>query len=78
MSGKKQVIHVKDLVIKADNVILDTPQRRRPPRHPLFGFPEDRREGRQEEDESSSSGLDLESRDEKGKDDDERRPFSWI
>jgi hypothetical protein len=75
MSDKKQVIHVKDLVIKADNVILDTPKRHRPPRHPLFDFPGDKRE---EESESSSSSLDLESDDEKGKDDDKRRPFSWI
>lgn len=81
MSDKKQVIHVKDLVIKADNVVLDTPERPRPPRHPIFGFPGDKREGK-EELESSSSGFDLESSDEKGKDDrkddDERRPFSWI
>jgi len=77
MSGKKQVIHVKDLVIKADNVILDTPERRRPPRHPFFGFPGGKQE---EESESSSSSFDLESSDDKGKDDDkdDNKPFSWI
>ncbi|MFA1818924.1 hypothetical protein ACDX78_01770 [Virgibacillus oceani] len=75
MSDKKQVIHVKDLVIKADNVVLDTPERRRPPRHLLFGFPGERRD---EESESSSSSFDLESSDEKGKDEDDKRPFSWI
>ncbi len=78
MSDKKQVIHVKDLVIKADNVVLDTPQRHRPPRHPLFGFPGDKRQEEERESESSSSSFDLESSDEKGKDDGKRKPFSWI
>jgi len=75
MSDKKQVIHVKDLVIKADNVVFDTPQRHRPPRHPLFGFPGEKHEEKNETE--SSSSLDLESSDDKGKDD-ERKPFSWI
>lgn len=37
LSEKKQVIHVKDLVIKADNVYIEGG--RRPYRDPFFGFP---------------------------------------
>lgn len=38
MSSKKQVIHVQDLVIKADNVIIE-PRRRHHARDPFFGTP---------------------------------------
>jgi len=37
LSEKKQVILVKDLVIKADNVIIE--RGKRPHRDPIFGFP---------------------------------------
>lgn len=71
MSDKK-VIHVKDLVIKADNVIIE---RQGHHRDPFFGgFPrrEEKLEGRME------SSHDIESDDRKDDDDDRKRPFSWI
>ncbi|WP_100011497.1 hypothetical protein [Lentibacillus sediminis] len=43
MSQKKQVIHVKDLVIKADNVHVERTRRRRK-RDPFFGFPIEEKE----------------------------------
>lgn len=70
MSDKK-VIHVKDLVIKADNVIIDRGQGRH--RDPFFGFPR-RVEGMEDHMESS---LEKESDDQRD-DEDHRRPFSWI
>ncbi|MBO8156299.1 MAG: hypothetical protein H0Z32_07570 [Bacillaceae bacterium] len=80
MSDKnKKVIHVKDLVIQADNVIFEPPRRPephkgpdRPPFDPFFG------PRRRDEDESSEreSG---ESRDRKDFDEENprRRPFPW-
>lgn len=72
MSRKKKVIHVKDLIIKADNVIIE----RRPGyRDPIFRMPRGE-DIRREETESSEDVTSLdESRDE---DDDRRRPFSWV
>ncbi|SEQ44607.1 hypothetical protein SAMN05216232_2440 [Virgibacillus subterraneus] len=78
MSDNRKVIHVKDLVIKADNVYFDRPDRRR--RDPFFGGRQDddeRVEGlessghrhRDQNDESSSSDS---------SDNDNRGPFSWI
>jgi len=74
---KKQVIHVKDLVIKADHVTLDQPEqgydpffgRRRP--NPLFGPVREIRE------EESSESRSVESRSESGEESVERKtdPF---
>lgn len=77
MSDKKREIHVKDLVIKADNVIFETPKR---PVHPFFGPPrrlegiEDEQKFEADVEESSSSSSSSSSDDKK----DQRRPFSWI
>ncbi|MFD1040697.1 hypothetical protein ACFQ3N_20255 [Virgibacillus byunsanensis] len=74
MSDKKQVIHVKDLVIKADNVRIE-PQRQR--RDPFFG---PRVMG--ERDESPESPEKRDDHDDResseNKDDRDREPFSWI
>lgn len=76
MSDNRKVIHVKDLVIKADNVYFDRPDRRH--RDPFFGGRHDddeRVEGAEDrghddrDDESSSSDSD---------DNQDRGPFSWI
>lgn len=69
MSDQKKVIHVKDLVIKADNVHIE-PQRR-PYRDPFFG---PRRPLTNEESSEAENSEKEESDDDK----DERRPFSWI
>ncbi|SFJ66392.1 hypothetical protein SAMN04487936_103242 [Halobacillus dabanensis] len=68
MSEKKRVIHVKDLVIKADNVVIE-PQRNDRRDHdrddridPFFGGPRRRRD----EEESSSKHREDESSDRRG------------
>ncbi|MGR9050813.1 hypothetical protein ACQ4XT_19430 [Halobacillus faecis] len=71
MSDKKKVIHVKDLVIKADNVVIE-PQR--DDRHdrddrvdPFFGGPRRRREEESREESSSKNRRhDDESSDRRG------------
>lgn len=71
MTQHKKVIHVKDLVIKADNVIIE---RRSGYRDPIFGMPRglDRRRDQMESRDEKRTG-------ESGDDDKERRrPFSWI
>ncbi|CDQ40625.1 MULTISPECIES: hypothetical protein [Virgibacillus] len=91
--GKKQVIHVKDLVIKADNVRIE-PSREsrpqpRPPRHrrdPFLGRrpmnEEDREEHEDKEFESSSEEQHHEDdrREEERDDHDDRKrgPFSLF
>ncbi|WP_163972042.1 hypothetical protein [Oceanobacillus halotolerans] len=80
MSDNKKVIHVKDLVIKADNVHIEPPQRQ-PRFDPIFGPPRRRVEHEEEVVESSSSHEALESSEEKDDEEDRgnrRRPFSWI
>ncbi|RDW15972.1 hypothetical protein [Oceanobacillus chungangensis] len=67
MSEKKQVIHVKDLVIKADNVIIENSHRR----DPLFG---DRRERREVEEVSEHHEY---QESDKKEERNERRPF-WF
>ncbi|MBB6453069.1 hypothetical protein HNQ94_001517 [Salirhabdus euzebyi] len=78
---KKKEIHVKDLVIKAENVIFEQPKRRPVdpffgPRRPVAGTEDEvKSEVDFEVDEESSSSS---SSDE---DDDHKRrrpPFSWI
>lgn len=73
MAQKKQVIHVKDLVIKADNVHVERTSRRRK-RDPFFGFPIEekqeespdykKREAYQEKEDDKES---TESKDDKGR-----------
>lgn len=75
MSDNRKVIHVKDLVIKADNVYFDRSDRRH--RDPFFGgrHDDERVEGAEDrehddrDDESSNSDSD---------DNQDRGPFSWI
>jgi len=70
---KKQVIHVKDLIIKADNVTIDQPERkpdpwfgpRRP--NPLFGPVKEQKE-------ESSDRKNLESSEEKIEESPETKP----
>ncbi|WLR47521.1 hypothetical protein LC065_18780 [Halobacillus litoralis] len=70
MSDKKKVIHVKDLVIKADNVVIE-PQR--DDRHdrddrvdPFFGGPRRRREESSNESSSRNRRHEDESSDRRG------------
>jgi len=75
MSDKKKVIHVKDLVIKADNVYVEPPRRPHRRMHP-FGFGPRRHEESMESDfekqEYESSSFESDERDGR------RGPFSWI
>ncbi|WP_102028066.1 hypothetical protein [Salirhabdus sp. Marseille-P4669] len=85
MSDKKREIHVKDLIIKAENVIFEQPRHEQPRRRQFDPFFGPRRvEGLEDEDrkmdveaesdfhEESSSSSSSEH------DDNRRRPFSWI
>ncbi|WP_407271023.1 hypothetical protein [Radiobacillus sp. PE A8.2] len=77
---KKKVIYVKDLVIKADNVTIEPPKRRRPV-DPFFGPRREEVEAVEEErhekhDEVES--VEEERDDYKDDDEGEKRPFSWI
>ncbi|UOR13107.1 hypothetical protein [Halobacillus amylolyticus] len=65
MSEKKKVIHVKDLIIKADNVVIE-PQRDHDRYDPFFGG---RRKKRDEEDEKGKHHDDESS---------SRGGFSWL
>jgi hypothetical protein len=68
MSEKKRVIHVKDLVIKADNVVIEPQQNDRHDREdrvdPFFGGP--RRREDVEESSSRSKHREDESPDRRG------------
>ncbi|WP_047982363.1 hypothetical protein [Ornithinibacillus contaminans] len=68
MSENKRVIRVKDLVIQADNVIIE-PARRR---DPILGGLRRTNDERVE-----SINREVESNEREGKDRD-RGPFSWI
>ncbi|WP_106497950.1 hypothetical protein [Lentibacillus sp. Marseille-P4043] len=73
MSDKKKVIHVKDLVIKADNVYVEPRHHRR--YDPFFG------PGRQmeEQEDVESRSYDDDHHDNDDESGDNRRPpFSWI
>ncbi|WP_188455659.1 hypothetical protein [Virgibacillus oceani] len=83
---RRKVIHVRDLVIKADNVFI---QPRRSHRDPFFGGRRDEREehderGEQEHHDHMEDDYESPDRDhhhDRDHDDDdrgERRPFSWI
>ncbi|MEN1967207.1 hypothetical protein WMZ97_03920 [Lentibacillus sp. N15] len=81
MSDNKKVIHVKDLVIKADNVHLE-PEYHRPRFDPFFGrMVNDRRayeepvKNEQEIDEEVEQVHDQELEDDNKEN---RAPFSWI
>ncbi|WP_099157110.1 hypothetical protein [Virgibacillus ndiopensis] len=79
---RRKVIHVRDLVIKADNVFIEPT--RRSHRDPFFGGRRDDRDERDhrdhmDEDVESAShehdhGHDHHNDDDRG----DRRPFSWI
>lgn len=76
MSDHKKVIHVKDLVIKADNVHIEPT---RPRRNPFFFGPRVREErDRYEESADKEDVHDKESSDVSSEDKGDRRPFSWI
>lgn len=78
MSENKKVIHVKDLVIKADHVHVE-PDRRSPRYDPFFGRPiYDQNEHPygnkyQEEEEVKEEEHEYEEEDRERRD-----PFSWI
>ncbi|MBP1947216.1 hypothetical protein [Virgibacillus litoralis] len=76
MSDNRKVIHVKDLVIKADNVYFDRPDRRR--RDPFFGDRQDDDESVEGTESSSHRDRDDESSSSDSNDNDNRGPFSWI
>ncbi|SHG30533.1 hypothetical protein [Ornithinibacillus halophilus] len=77
MSDNKRIIKVKDLVIEAENVIIEP--KRRPMRDPFFGGFDDRRRvddiGMESSSSSSSRSGELLGDDDRK--DDDRRPF-WI
>ncbi|GGM24636.1 hypothetical protein GCM10011351_07980 [Paraliobacillus quinghaiensis] len=90
----KKVIHVKDLVIKADNVYFEPqqeqhrPYERQRPFDAFFGQrreegPHERVEAVQEEEYKEDKHEEveeeiLESKDEHKEERNERRPFSWL
>lgn len=84
VSEKKQVIHVRDLVIKADNVIIEGKQQRR--RDPFFGrYIEDDRSKDVEDAKDVEQKSQEENKNDDGEDEDkesepkfEKRPFSWF
>lgn len=74
MSDKKQVIHVKDLIIKADRVVIEQKRPHKREHDPFFSRPASRLP---EEDEKKDKSDDQkDEHDHKGKD--EGRPFSWF
>ncbi|GEN45625.1 hypothetical protein [Alkalibacillus haloalkaliphilus] len=74
MSDSKKEIHVKDLIIRADNVHFESPERES---HPWFG-PRMDEEPRHEEMEEMVS-EDVEMKEDDQDDGEERRPpFFWI
>lgn len=74
MSEHKKVIHVKDLVIKADNVHIEPERHRRGPRRdPFFG----RWMGRDWEEESKES-FDKHDRHDESPENDKGKGPSWI
>ncbi|SEU02672.1 hypothetical protein SAMN05421676_1155 [Salinibacillus kushneri] len=80
MSDRKKEIHVKDLVIKADNVVFE-PSRRRPV-DPFFGparRPEES-EGESNTEVDVDVDVNVKEDDESQDHEKERRrpPFSWI
>ncbi|QKY68626.1 hypothetical protein [Lentibacillus sp. CBA3610] len=79
MSDDKKVIHVKDLVIKADNVHIQPsqPSRPHPRRDPFFGRWDMGRheESTDKESVDKESAHDKESSSEEKRD---RKPFSWF
>ncbi|WP_017185000.1 hypothetical protein [Alkalibacillus haloalkaliphilus] len=72
MSDSKKEIHVQDLIIKADNVHFEPPERES---HPWFGPRMMDEEPRHEE----MMAEDVEMKDDDQDDGEERRPpFFWI
>lgn len=71
MSERKKVIHVKDLVIKAENVYVERPRHQHRP-HPFFGPRREFNSERREE------GFYESSESEDVDDEDKQGPFSWL
>lgn len=80
MSERKQVIHVKDLVIKADNVYVERGRRREHDHHqhldPFFGS--ERNEEESERRESSNDHQHTQEFESGEQDEERRRPFDWF
>lgn len=82
MSDKKKVIYVKDLVIKADNVIIESSHHR----DPFFGgrqrrvedVEEQRTHHRDEERDEHENKHRHNHDDHEEKKHDDRPPFSWL
>jgi hypothetical protein len=78
MSDKKKEIHVRDLVIKAENVIFEPPKHRRV--DPFFG-PRRFEDDRDDVEVDVDVDVDVDVKDDESPSDDDRRrrrPFSWI
>ncbi|RFA37086.1 hypothetical protein CAI16_03165 [Virgibacillus dokdonensis] len=74
---KKQVIHVKDLVIKADNVFIE-PQRPPRPPHRRDPFSSRRRPFDENEKEDHEKEDSYDREDDEHREDERRSPFSWL
>lgn len=79
MSGKKQVIHVKDLVIKADNVYVERGKGKHgQDQHTgdsFFGSQHEREESVRRE---SPDEQQHHKENESGEQEERRRPFDWF
>ncbi|NBJ70911.1 MULTISPECIES: hypothetical protein [Clostridia] len=78
---KKQVIHVKDLVIKADNVYIEPQRTPRPPyrRDPFFSSrPIDEHENEGHEQDELFEEEEHKEADGEHREDGRRSPFSWF
>ncbi|GEL77137.1 hypothetical protein [Tenuibacillus multivorans] len=77
MSERKKEIHVKDLVIKADHVVFERPERQA---DPFFWGPRPRRDERMEVEEEEVTERDEHDDDEHKEEEerDRRPPFFWI
>lgn len=78
---KKQVIHVKDLVIKADNVFIEPRRVPRPPhrRDPFFSSRRiDEHENDGYEQEEHFEEEEHKEADDEQREDERRSPFSWF
>ncbi|MFB1050106.1 hypothetical protein [Paraliobacillus sp. JSM ZJ581] len=79
MSESKKVIHVKDLIIKADNVHFEPTQSSERPRpfDAFFGVRRPATEHAESEEKLEVEEVEDET-DEEEKPKSERRPFSWL
>lgn len=80
MSESKKVIHVKDLIIKADNVHFEPSQTSERPR-PFDAFFGVRRTAPEQVEVEENIEIEAKEQDEAAEEEEqkpERRPFSWL